>query len=303
MRGVSKSYGTTRALDDVSFTLARGEFVGLLGPNGAGKSTLLGIIAGLVRVDRGTASVLGHDVVKAYRLARRALGFVPQELAFDPFLTVRESLELQAGYFGLGSSQRPWIDHLLATLGLADRERSEMRALSGGMKRRVLVAQALVHKPPVVILDEPTAGVDAAMRTSLWSLLGSLRAEGHSFVLTTHYVEEAERLCDRVVILHAGRVTAQRDRGDWLADSGLTTLRLTLREDLGDVPADLAPFVVSRTPHTLVLRLDTTVKDLADVIAALRARGAHITTMDTRGSTLEDLLAPPAAAVAAQAPR
>ena len=208
IRGVHKSFGAVRALAGVDLSVERGEALALLGPNGAGKSTLISIVAGLSRADAGTVSVLGHDVVREYRAARRALGVVPQELVFDPFFEVREVLRLQAGYFGLGREQDAWVDELLATLGLSDKAGAPMRTLSGGMKRRVLIAQALVHRPDVVVLDEPTAGVDVEMRRAIYGLCGSLLAEGRTIVLVTHHFEEAEALCHRVAVIAKGRIAA-----------------------------------------------------------------------------------------------
>lgn len=195
------------ALNDVSLTVEHGEFFGLLGPNGAGKTTLISILAGLARATKGKASVCGYDVVTDYRSARRALGVVPQELVYDPFFTVRETLRIQSGYFGLRKND-DWIDEILFNLGLSDKADTNMRALSGGMKRRVLVAQALVHRPPVIVLDEPTAGVDVDLRRTLWEFISRLNRAGHTIVLTTHYLEEAEALCGRIAMLKAGRVVA-----------------------------------------------------------------------------------------------
>ena len=195
------------ALNDVSLTVEHGEFFGLLGPNGAGKTTLISILAGLSRATKGTASVCGYDVVKDFRSARRALGVVPQELVYDPFFTVRETLRIQSGYFGLRKND-DWIDEILFNLGLSDKAQVNMRALSGGMKRRVLVAQALVHRPPVIVLDEPTAGVDVDLRRTLWEFISRLNKAGHTIVLTTHYLEEAEALCGRIAMLKKGRVVA-----------------------------------------------------------------------------------------------
>lgn len=182
---------TFAALDDVSLDIEEGEFFGLLGPNGAGKTTLISILAGLVRASSGRVSVLGHDVQTDYAQARRQLGVVPQELVFDPFFNVRETLRIQSGYFGVKNNEA-WIDELLDSLGLADKAHANMRQLSGGMKRRVLVAQALVHKPPVIVLDEPTAGVDVELRQTLWAFVSKLNKQGHTVLLTTHYLEEAE---------------------------------------------------------------------------------------------------------------
>jgi ABC-2 type transport system ATP-binding protein len=208
IRGVEKSFGTLRALAGVDLIVERGEALALLGPNGAGKSTLVNVIAGLSRADAGAVSVLGHDVIRDYRAARRALGVVPQELVFDPFFEVREVLRLQAGYFGLGREQDAWVDELLAALDLTDKAGATMRTLSGGMRRRVLVAQALVHRPDVVVLDEPTAGVDVEMRRALYRLCERLLAEGRTIVLVTHHFDEVEAICKRVAIMAKGRVAA-----------------------------------------------------------------------------------------------
>ncbi len=202
---VSKSYGSLKAVRNVSFSVPRGEFFGLLGPNGAGKTTLINSLAGLCRIDQGLVKVMGHDVKKNYRSARRALGVVPQELLFDPFFTVRETLTFQSGYFGIKSNDS-WIDEILEGLDLSEKSNANMRSLSGGMKRRVLVAQALVHRPPVIILDEPTAGVDVDLRKNLWAFIQKLNDAGHTIVLTTHYLEEAESLCSRIGMLKNGEL-------------------------------------------------------------------------------------------------
>lgn len=196
-----------KALEDVSLKVEHGEFFGLLGPNGAGKTSLISILAGLARATEGRARVCGYDVVDQFKLARRSLGVVPQELVYDPFFTVRETLRLQSGYYGLRNND-DWIDEILHNLGLSDKVNANMRALSGGMKRRVLVAQALVHRPPVIVLDEPTAGVDVDLRRSLWEFISRLNKQGHTILLTTHYLEEAEMLCGRIAMLKRGRIVA-----------------------------------------------------------------------------------------------
>jgi len=206
-RNVEKRYGALRALAGVTLEVSEGEFFGLLGPNGAGKTTLISIIAGLARASSGEVRVLGADVVADYRRARRLLGVVPQELVFDPFFTVRETLRFQSGYFGLRRND-DWIDEVMRHLDLVGKADANMRTLSGGMKRRVLVAQALVHRPPVIVLDEPTAGVDVELRQGLWQFIRRLNRDGHTIVLTTHYLEEAELLCDRIAMLKAGRIVA-----------------------------------------------------------------------------------------------
>ena len=208
--GVTKRFGATQALAGIDLEVAQGEFFGLLGPNGAGKTTLISALAGLVRPDAGRLEVMGHDVQADYRQARLKLGVVPQELVFDPFFSVRQTLRIQSGYYGIRSSKQrdDWIDEILANLDLAGKAEANMRSLSGGMKRRVLVAQALVHKPPVIVLDEPTAGVDVELRQGLWRFIRRLNGEGHTIVLTTHYLEEAEANCGRIALMKAGRIVA-----------------------------------------------------------------------------------------------
>ena len=225
---ISKTFtgprGDLLALDKVSFNIEPGEFFGLLGPNGAGKTTLISILAGLTRATSGRVTVMGHDVAADPAAARKALGIVPQELVFDPFFTVRESLDIQSGYFGVRNNDA-WIKEVLENLGLADKAKSNMRQLSGGMKRRVLVAQALVHKPPVIVLDEPTAGVDVELRQTLWQFIAKLNKQGHTVLLTTHYLEEAEALCGRLAMLKQGQVVALDRTANLLAGTASTMLR------------------------------------------------------------------------------
>jgi len=213
---VVKNFGSLQALAGVSMQIEQGEFFGLLGPNGAGKTTLISSLAGLLRPDSGGLKVLGHDVIRDFREARRLLGVVPQELVFDPFFNVRETLRIQSGYFGIRNNDA-WIDEILENLDLASKANVNMRRLSGGMKRRVLVAQALVHKPPVIVLDEPTAGVDVELRQGLWQFIRRLNTEGHTIILTTHYLEEAEALCNRMALMKQGRVVAMDTTANLMA--------------------------------------------------------------------------------------
>ena len=207
VRAVTKKYGALTALGGVDLEIAQGEFFGLLGPNGAGKTTLISALAGLLRPDSGVLEIMGYDVTSDYRNARRNLGVVPQELVFDPFFSVRELLRIQSGYFGIRNND-DWIDEILARLDLSHKAGANMRTLSGGMNRRVLVAQALVHRQPVIVLDEPTAGVDVELRQGLWKFVRELNDDGHTIVLTTHYLEEAETLCGRIAMLKAGKLVA-----------------------------------------------------------------------------------------------
>jgi ABC-2 type transport system ATP-binding protein len=269
VRDIHKRFGGLEALRGVDLTVEPGEFFALLGPNGAGKSTLINIIAGLTVASSGTAQVMGHDVRTDYREARRALGVVPQELVFDPFFSVRETLVLQSGYFGLRKNE-PWIDELLAGLGLTDKADTNMRRLSGGMKRRVLVAQALVHKPPVIILDEPTAGVDVELRQSLWQFISKLNREGHTVLLTTHYLEEAEALCKRIAMLKQGRIVALEDKDTLLASFTDKYVRFSLKA--GALPAMLRERATEAGGHYTLPLQDYA--ELEDILRSLRENGA-----------------------------
>jgi len=288
---VRKRFPGVYALKGISFTIQRGEFFGLLGPNGAGKSTLINIIAGLTRCDSGSVSVLTHDVVQDYRQARRCLGVVPQELVFDPFFTVHEVLRIQSGYFGLRRENASWIEELMDTLDLSDKADTNMRALSGGMKRRVLIAQALAHKPEVVVLDEPTAGVDVALRKSLWAFIRRLHEEGHTIVLTTHYLEEAESLCDRIAILNHGNVVAL-DTKEALLKRGIgktVNVWITTDEPVPELPAELLAILRARDGARLEFRLDDNLNSIGDLLEGLRRAGLVITDLHTEESDLEDV--------------
>jgi ABC-2 type transport system ATP-binding protein len=233
VRGLRKQFKSTLALDRVTLEIEPGEFFGLLGPNGAGKTTLISVVAGLVRADEGEAQVMGLDVRRNYRDARRALGVVPQELVFDPFFSVRETLSLQSGYFGIKNNEA-WVAEIMERLDLTQHAWKNMRSLSGGMKRRVLVAQALVHKPPVIVLDEPTAGVDVSLRQALWEFIKDLNRLGHTILLTTHYLEEAETLCNRIAMMKAGRIVALNSTQNLLARS--SEHRAFLQLEVGEPP-------------------------------------------------------------------
>ena len=286
-QGVAKTFhgarGTLRALDGVSFDIQPGEFFGLLGPNGAGKTTLISILAGLARATEGRVSVMGHDVVDDYAAARHALGIVPQELVFDPFFSVRETLRIQSGYFGVKHND-DWIDELLSGLGLADKAGANMRQLSGGMKRRVLVAQALVHKPPVIVLDEPTAGVDVELRQTLWQFITQLNKQGHSVLLTTHYLEEAEALCGRIAMLKAGRVVALDRTANLLANAAGTVLRFKTDDALP--PGLLAQGRVTGRMAQVAARDAAGVEA---VLAQLRQAGVKVEDLEIGRADLEDV--------------
>ena len=286
-QNVSKTYagerGTLRALDGVAFDIEPGEFFGLLGPNGAGKTTLISILAGLTRASSGAVRVMGHDVVADYAAARRSLGIVPQELVFDPFFSVRETLRIQSGYFGVRHNDA-WIDELLHELGLSDKAGANMRQLSGGMKRRVLVAQALVHRPPVIVLDEPTAGVDVELRQTLWQFIARLNREGHTVLLTTHYLEEAEALCSRIAMLKLGRVVALDRTANLLAGTASTMLRFKTDQAL---PAALA--AQARVTGRIVQLKAHDATEVETLLAALRAAGIRVEDLEIGRADLEDV--------------
>ncbi len=290
-QNVSKSYPLPRgakgstflALDDVSLDIEEGEFFGLLGPNGAGKTTLISVLAGLTRPSGGQVSVLGHDVQADYAQARRKLGVVPQELVFDPFFNVRDVLRIQSGYFGVKNNDA-WIDELLHSLGLTDKAHANMRQLSGGMKRRVLVAQALVHKPPVIVLDEPTAGVDVELRQTLWQFIAKLNKQGHTVLLTTHYLEEAEALCGRIAMLQTGKVVALASTSDLLKAASSNVLRFKIDSELPETLAAQA-----RITGRIVQFPAHNAADIEQYLAAVREAGLHAEDVEIRKADLEDV--------------
>jgi len=286
-QSVCKTYPSARgpfnALDGVSFDIEEGEFFGLLGPNGAGKTTLISILAGLVRATSGRVSVLGHDVQADYGAARRLLGVVPQELVFDPFFTVRESLRMQSGYFGVRGNDA-WIDELLENLGLADKAKANMRQLSGGMKRRVLVAQALVHRPPVIVLDEPTAGVDVELRQTLWQFIAKLNKQGHTVLLTTHYLEEAEALCSRIAMLKLGQVVALERTSELLKAASSNVLRFKLD---GALPMEFEGR--ARVTGRIVQLPAHDAHEIEEYLAVIRRAGLRVEDVEIRKADLEDV--------------
>ena len=283
--GLEKRYGLVHALRGVDLEIQPGEFFALLGPNGAGKTTLISILAGLTRATAGSAQVMGYDVVNDYRAARRTLGVVPQELVFDPFFNVRETLQFQSGYFGLGKNEA-WIEELLHSLGLTAKANTNMRRLSGGMKRRVLVAQALVHKPPVIVLDEPTAGVDVELRQSLWTFIRRLNQEGHTILLTTHYLEEAESLCTRVAMLKDGQVVALDKTANLLRS--VDECRLEIRLSPDHLPESLLPRLRGRQNNLYRLALPD-YGELEAILSELRQSGIQIDEMTLSKPDLEEV--------------
>lgn len=279
-----KRYGQLQALNGIDLRIEKGEFFGLLGPNGAGKTTLINLLSGLALPDAGQLRIHGYDVVRQYRTSRRIVGVVPQELVFDPFFTVRETLRLQSGFFGLHHNET-WINTVMHNLGLADKADTNMRRLSGGMKRRVLVAQALVHKPPVIVLDEPTAGVDVELRQSLWHFIRQLNRDGHTILLTTHYLEEAEALCTRIAMLKQGRVIALDSTQNLLG--ALTGCRVRLKI-VGELPASLLPQVIEQTDKDFLLTLPS-YSALEPMLTTLRTFGITIQEMTLQQPDLEEV--------------
>ncbi len=284
--GVHKHFGSLHALRGVDLHIEQGEFFALLGPNGAGKSTLINILAGLIKPDAGNIAVMGHDVVTQYRRARQLLGVVPQELVFDPFFNVREMLRFQAGYFGRGPENDVWVDEILEGLGLADKASTNMRKLSGGMKRRALIAQALAHRPPVIVLDEPTAGVDVELRQMLWEFIKKLNREGHTIILTTHYLEEAEALCHRVAMMKAGQIVALDSTANLLNKFAGKSLRLTLGEVV--LPIEIQALVRHQEAGIFSFALSD-MAQIEFVLAALRSQNIKVIDMQLNEADLEDV--------------
>jgi ABC-2 type transport system ATP-binding protein len=290
IEGVSKLYkGGKQALDTVSFDVPRGQIFGLLGPNGAGKSTLINILAGLVNKSSGRASIWGFDIDDNPRNAKNSIGIVPQEIVFDPFFTPFETLETQAGFYGVPKSQRI-SEELLAAVHLSDKRDAYARTLSGGMKRRLLVAKAMVHSPPIIVLDEPTAGVDIELRQQLWEYVVSLNNRGVTVVLTTHYLEEAEQLCDRIAIINQGKLIANKPTRELVDMAREKIVVVTLDQDVTTLPHHAAFDKVEREgERTLAITYNKDRANAGDVLAAVGALGHGIVDVSTREADLEDV--------------
>jgi ABC-2 type transport system ATP-binding protein len=286
IENIHKHFGSLQALNGIDLHIQQGEFFGLLGPNGAGKSTLINLMAGLLKPSQGNIAIMGHDTINAYQAARMALGVVPQELVFDPFFNVREMLRFQAGYFGRGKENDAWVDEIIESLGLADKTNTNMRQLSGGMKRRALIAQALVHKPPVIVLDEPTAGVDVELRQILWAFIKKLNAEGHTIILTTHYLEEAETLCQRVAMMKQGKIVALDTTANLLSKLPGKNLRLQLGN--AKLPASLLPMLKSGENGVFTLAL-AELNQVEFALSELRAANVKVEDMQLLEADLEDV--------------
>jgi ABC-2 type transport system ATP-binding protein len=285
---VKKNFGKLEALKGIDLTVDEGEFFALLGPNGAGKSTLINILAGLIKPTSGSVKVMGHDVIDDYQNARRSLGVVPQELVFDPFFNVREMLRFQAGYFGKGRENDDWIDEVIEGLDLQDKANTNMRMLSGGMKRRALIAQALVHKPPVIVLDEPTAGVDVELRKKLWQFIKKLNQKGHTIVLTTHYLEEAETLCSRVAMMDQGKVVALDKTRNLLKRFSAKNLNLRLDLKGKKIPVSIQR-LIQITDQNFVTFLLKEIAEVEFIISELKKSKIAILDMELNNSDLENV--------------
>ena len=285
---VKKNFGKLEALKGIDLTIEEGEFFALLGPNGAGKSTLINILAGLAKPSSGSIKVMGYDVIQDYQNARRSLGIVPQELVFDPFFNVREMLRFQAGYFGKGRENDDWIDEVIQGLDLQDKANTNMRMLSGGMKRRALIAQALVHKPPVIVLDEPTAGVDVELRKKLWQFIKKLNQKGHTIVLTTHYLEEAETLCSRVAMMDQGKIVALDKTKSLL--KRFSAKNLNLRLDLKDkkIPVSIQKLMKNLDHHSISFLIEE-IAEVEFIISELKKSKIKILDMELTNSDLENV--------------
>jgi len=294
IESLSKTYAgkgaePKRALNEVSFDVPRGQIFGLLGPNGAGKSTLINILAGLVMKTSGKVTIWGFDIDEHPRNSKRSIGVVPQEIIFDPFFTPRETLEIQAGLYGIPPSDR-MSDELLAAMHLTDKANAYSRTLSGGMKRRLLVAKAMVHSPPILVLDEPTAGVDVELRRQLWDYVRKLHAQGVTIVLTTHYLEEAEELCDRIAIIHHGRVIANEPTRELLAKAQEKAVVVTFDRDITQVPSDPSFENISLIDErTLEITYRKDKVNAGQVLSELTADGLGIVDVSTRDPDLEDV--------------
>ena len=286
INNIHKQFGDLHALNGIDLQIQPGEFFGLLGPNGAGKSTLINLMAGLIKPTQGNIAIMGHDTVNDYQAARMALGVVPQELVFDPFFNVREMLRFQAGYFGRGRENDAWVDEIIEELGLTDKTNTNMRKLSGGMKRRALIAQALVHKPSVIVLDEPTAGVDVELRQILWAFIKKLNSEGHTIILTTHYLEEAETLCQRVAMMKDGNIVALDTTANLLSKLPGKNLRLQLGD--ASLPTALLPMLKTGENGVYTLSL-TELNQVEFALSELRKANINVLDMQLLEADLEDV--------------
>jgi len=288
VRGINKSYGNLQALDDINLDIQKGEFFGLLGPNGAGKSTLIGIIGGLVHKDSGNVTVLGKDIIENYRETKKSLGIVPQEITFDPYFTVRETLEMHSGYFGIENNHEK-IDELLDALSLTDKANVGPRELSGGMKRRLLIAKAMVHDPEIIVLDEPTAGVDVELRNNLWEYVINLNKAGKTIILTTHYLEEAEALCDRIAIMNKGNIVKVDTKENLINSIDKKLVKVRFADLNIDLESKLMgiDFKINKEKSEIVI--ETAKQNLDKILKKITALNINIIDINIESAKLEDV--------------
>lgn len=295
IKNLSKVYSATKktsekqALDDVNLSIPKGSMFALLGPNGAGKSTTINIMAGLVVKTSGSVSINGFDIDEMPRSAKKSIGIVPQEITFDPFFTPRQVLELQAGMYGIADKDRRTMD-ILDMVGLIDKADATARSLSGGMKRRLMVAKAMVHDPEILVLDEPTAGVDIELRQQLWDNVKMLNQQGKTILLTTHYLEEAEELCDRIAIINNGNVIADEDKDDLLSRIDGKEITFRMDQEIKGVPAEIAHYNARiEGKHRIVISYQPADIVMNDVIQSVQKTGMNIVDITTDQSDLEDV--------------
>ncbi|MGM0603832.1 MAG: ABC transporter ATP-binding protein [Bacillota bacterium] len=288
IRDINKKYGDLQALDNINLDIKKGEFFGLLGPNGAGKSTLIGILGGLVRKDSGDITVLGKDIINNYRETKKSLGIVPQEITFDPYFTVRETLKNQSGYFGIKNNNER-IDELLQTLSLADKAEIGPRQLSGGMKRRLLIAKALIHDPEIIVLDEPTAGVDVELRNSLWEYIIKLNEKGKTIILTTHYLEEAEALCDRIAIMNKGKIVKVDSKENLINSIDKKVVSIKFNENPSNLKQKLIGFDFEIIDAANQVKIETAKRDLDKLMKIINELDLKIIDINIESAKLEDV--------------
>lgn len=288
IRDINKSYGNLQALDDIELDIQKGEFFGLLGPNGAGKSTLIGIIGGLVHKDSGDVTVLGKDIIKNYRTTKKSLGIVPQEITFDPYFTVRETLEMHSGYFGIEDNDEK-IDELLDALSLTDKSDVGPRQLSGGMKRRLLIAKAMVHDPEIIILDEPTAGVDVELRNNLWEYVINLNKAGKTIILTTHYLEEAEALCDRIAIMNKGKIVKVDTKENLINSIDKKIVKIKFTDLNNNLDKKLMDIDYKIDKDKKEIEIETAKRDLDKILKTINNLNLNIIDINIESAKLEDV--------------
>jgi ABC-2 type transport system ATP-binding protein len=288
IENLNKSYDNLQALSNIDLEIKKGEFFGLLGPNGAGKSTLIKILGGLAHKDSGSVSVLGKNVVNDYRLTKQYLGIVPQEVVFDPYFSPEEALQLQSGYFNIGDNEEK-IDELLTAMDLQDKRNAYVRSLSGGMKRRLLIAKALVHDPEIIVLDEPTAGVDVELRNSLWNYVQNLNDQGKTIILTTHYLEEAETLCDRIAIMDEGQIVTVDSKENLINSIDKKVVKLKLKKIKSELPKFISDHQYEVSKDSTKITVELRKRNLFEFMNEIYESNLEIMDIDIASAKLEDV--------------